>query len=91
MNNNHTSFSDEKTKSKFQTVDKIIDSVGYGNEQLKIIIFTTLVISIEGVHFNLFSLLLIPIKEKYQFSDLQIQIISGILFICVFLGSFLSE
>ena len=90
MRNSRTSLPSDESKSKRLTVETVIDSVGYGIEQWKMIIFTTLVISIEGMHFNLFSLLLIPIKEKYQLSVLLIQIISGILFIGVFLG-FLSS
>jgi MFS family permease len=59
-------------------------------EQWKIIIFTTLAISLEGMHFNILGMILIPFKNFYQLTDSEIQLISGVMYLSVGLGSFLS-
>lgn len=72
-------------------MDKIINDRGYSSpQQWRIILFTTLAISLEGMHFNILGMILIPMKNLYKLSDSSIQFISGIMYISVAVGSFLS-
>jgi len=81
----------EENIEQLPLLDKIINQRGYNCiEQWKIIIFTTIAISLEGMHFNILGMILIPFKSFFQLSDSEIQFISGVMYISVGIGSFLS-
>jgi MFS family permease len=94
MTDNHSRMSLNKEEDETQNlplIDKIVSDRGYScKEQWKIIIFTTLAISLEGMHFNILGMILIPFRNSYNLTDTHIQIISGIMYISVAIGSFLS-
>lgn len=74
-------------KSKL-TYDDIINKVGYGFMQLKFIILVFCSLSIEGSILSLMSATIIPIRAFYKMSDLEVEIMTGIIFIGVGAGSF---
>jgi AAHS family benzoate transporter-like MFS transporter len=83
----------EETNSetnKFSFIDSILESQGYNLNTWKVILLVSLVLMVEGLHMNIFSSMLIPITSYYNLNPSQIQIISGLLFIGVGLGSFVS-
>lgn len=82
---------EEQIVQKLPLLDKIINNRGYKSpEQWRIIAFTTIAISLEGMHFNILGMILIPLKKLYNLSDYDIQLASGIMMIFVALGSVMS-
>lgn len=84
------SVDNEENIEKLPLLDKIINEKGYASiHQWKIIVFTTIAISLEGMHFNILGMILIPLKKLHDLSDFEIQFISAIMMIFVGIGSFL--
>jgi MFS transporter, AAHS family, benzoate transport protein len=71
-------------------IDSILDSRGYTLYTCRVILLIVLILAVEGLHMNIFSSLLIPLTSYFNMSQSQIQLVSGILFIGVGLGSFAS-
>ncbi len=68
-------------------LDQISEKIGYDSHTIITIILVFFVISIEGLNMSLFSTLIIPIKQIFLLNNIFIEILSGILFIGVGMGS----
>lgn len=71
-------------------LDIIIEDYGYNISTFKVIFITCTILSLEGLHMTLFPNLIIPMREYYSLNSELIKMVSGILFIGVGLGSFLT-
>jgi len=71
-------------------LDEISEKIGYDNHTILIIILIFSIINIEGLHMTFFSLLIIPIKQIFLLNDHYLELLSGILFAGVGIGSALS-
>lgn len=84
------SVDNEENIENLPLLDRIINEKGYASiHQWKIITFTFLAISLEGMHFNILGMILIPLKHIHSLEDIQIQFISAIMMVSVGIGSFL--
>lgn len=71
-------------------IDSLLNSSGYTWYTFMVIILILLILAVEGLHMNVFSSLLIPLTTYFNMNQTQIQLVSGILFIGVGLGSIVS-
>jgi len=83
----HLSIEEEQ---EINSIDYIYDQAGYNKITYKNIFLTFFVLSVEGLHFTLFSNMIIPLKAYYKMTEDQVRICSSMLFLFVGIGSFLS-
>ena len=83
----HLSIEEEQ---EINSIDYIYDQAGYNKITYKNMLLTFFVLSVEGLHFTLFSNMIIPLKAYYQMTEDQVRICSSMLFLFVGIGSFLS-
>jgi MFS family permease len=68
-------------------MSRIINSYGYGLTTWKIYTLVMFILSLEGFHFTFFGNMIIPLKQFYGMEDSHVQIINGLFFLSVGLGS----
>lgn len=68
-------------------IEELLEKIGYGSYQLRIILIVFFVISIEGIHLTLMSSMIIPLKGYFNTTSFGIETLSGIIFIGVGIGS----
>jgi len=71
-------------------LDQISEKIGYDDHTILTIFLIFTIISIEGLHMTFFSTLIIPIKQMFLLNDRYLELLSGILFAGVGIGSALS-
>ena len=75
---------------KFDCIDDIIDRGGYNLITFKIFALTSILVIADGFYVNYFSVILIPFQSFYKISDFAIEFISGLNFLGLAFGSFIS-
>lgn len=68
-------------------IEDAMENIGYGYYQIKAIILTIIVISIEGIHLTLMSSMVLPLVGFFGTTAFGIEVTAGIIFIGVGLGS----
>lgn len=71
-------------------LDQISEKIGYDDHTILTIFLIFTIISIEGLNMTLFSTLIIPIKQIFLLKDRYLELLSGILFAGVGIGSAIS-
>jgi len=74
-------------EDKYYNYDKFLDKQGFTLSKFKVIFLTCLILTVEGLHMTLFSLMIIPLTKFLQMSENQTKFISSILFAGLSLGS----
>ena len=77
-------------ETEITSINDLYDKSGYNWVTIKNIFLTFSVLSVEGLHFTLFSFMIIPLKEYFKMNEKQVAISSSLLFIFVGIGSFFS-
>jgi MFS family permease len=78
---------DRTQPQKIKEIDRIINNYGYGWITWKTYFITVLITAMEGFHFTFFGNMIIPLKQYYQMSDHEVELINSIFFLSVGLGS----
>jgi len=71
-------------------LDQISNKIGYDDQIVLTIVLVFFLISIEGLHMTFFSTLILPIQQIFLLKDHYLELLSGILFAGVGIGSALS-
>ena len=79
----------QQNNKKTLLVDDIINAYGYKKKIISSIVCFCLTLFAQGIEMLFFADYLIPLKDYFNFSDTQIEMISGTMFISIGLGSFL--
>ena len=78
------------TNNEIPLMDELINSYGYSLTHYKIILFTSLVLFIDGIHMTLLNSTFIPFQKYYELSETQVGLISSTMFLAVGCGSLLT-
>jgi len=80
----------KNSKNDSPLMDALINSYGYSFNHYKTILFTCLILFLDGIHMTLLNSTFIPFREYYELTDTQVSLISSTMFIAVGCGSLLT-
>jgi MFS family permease len=80
----------KNSKNDAPLMDAFINSYGYSLNHYKTILFTCLILFLDGIHMTLLNSTFIPFREYYELTDTQVSLISSTMFIAVGCGSLLT-
>lgn len=81
---------DIKKNKEFPLMDQLINNFGYTSIHYKTILFTCLVLFLDGIHMTLLNSTFIPFQKYFDLSQVQVSFISSSMFLAVGCGSLLT-